>query len=434
MTTIDWKQVKNLASGSYNSKEAIEMSAMIGARTLQYAAGEMGYWNKKRPDVTFNLFGGLAQIPLYTVQYLEVAHSQDLLQYRAIGGEFLAQQQGGNWGVRIDTLLTGPTAAFMLSLLQYIKDYSKGKSESLDPDKDWDNIKQSTTNETDKIKERVSAANLYPASANMGAAGSVRAFTDVRAQVSSGMLDLSNLPGWTGGTYTGFQGVKNDIDFNGAKYKEYTGFRDVDFDYSGDVVTDDFVDEANLQMEVARDKELELTLPDDYSWSESEWHKTFTVFTRDEILFDMYIETLAYRLTTKNGGKAIEVNILLRHFVPPPIISSELVQVRKPSENNSIVNGDPVLGAADDFYLARTVRKIPRIRDSSKSRDPMQTIKTVEVGLQIAHKLAERTYRFGVLFGNRVSIDDLKYGKVNSFGKALSAVTNNFKRKTIVYN
>lgn len=38
----------------------------------------------------------LGFIPLFTVQRYETAFSQDIIKYRAIGGEFLAQQHGGN--------------------------------------------------------------------------------------------------------------------------------------------------------------------------------------------------------------------------------------------------------------------------------------------------------------------------------------------------
>ena len=39
-------------------------------------------------------------VPLYNVQYHEVARSQDLLQYRALGSTFLAQQKGIGNGKR----------------------------------------------------------------------------------------------------------------------------------------------------------------------------------------------------------------------------------------------------------------------------------------------------------------------------------------------
>ena len=60
----------------------------------------------------------LGPVPLTQVQMSEVATSQDVLKYRAVGGQFLAHQKGGSYAMRIDAKLDGQYAMVFLSLLE----------------------------------------------------------------------------------------------------------------------------------------------------------------------------------------------------------------------------------------------------------------------------------------------------------------------------
>ena len=70
----------------------------------------------------FQLFGFpdiiLGFIPLYTVQFYEVAISQDILKYRAVGSQFLAKQKGGNFALRVDAQLNDSSSQLTLTGLQ----------------------------------------------------------------------------------------------------------------------------------------------------------------------------------------------------------------------------------------------------------------------------------------------------------------------------
>lgn len=59
----------------------------------------------------------------------------------------------------------------------------------------------------------------------------------------------------------------------------------------------------------------------DYSWIQSKWHKVFPIVTKDDIMFDMYIESLIYYRTNAYGDhNTIFTTILCRKFVQSTIV------------------------------------------------------------------------------------------------------------------
>jgi len=70
------------------------------------------------------------------------------------------------------------------------------------------------------------------------------------------------------------------------------------------------------------DQEIVWTTPNDYSYLTSDWHNTFSIVTRAEVLFDMYIESMLYWRTVEDSPDVINVTMLCRRFFPPPIIEN----------------------------------------------------------------------------------------------------------------
>ncbi len=69
----------------------------------------------------------------------------------------------------------------------------------------------------------------------------------------------------------------------------------------------------------AEDASTEFSSPNDYNYIKSTWHKTFTIMTRLEMLFDMFIESLIYWRTIDDDPDIINVSMLCRKFIPPRI-------------------------------------------------------------------------------------------------------------------
>ena len=74
-----------------------------------------------RPDVTLGIF------PFWGVTSIETASSQNILKYRAVGGQFLAHQHGGNISLRIDMILKGPTVPLQLGLLETLFSFGQAR-------------------------------------------------------------------------------------------------------------------------------------------------------------------------------------------------------------------------------------------------------------------------------------------------------------------
>lgn len=88
-------------------------------KIAEYATAIAQYKVFKEPPVMlFPL--GVIPLPLDNVKYYEVGKSMEILEYRSLNTVFMAQQKGGNWGVRIDGRLTGPFQEIIYSFLQLI--------------------------------------------------------------------------------------------------------------------------------------------------------------------------------------------------------------------------------------------------------------------------------------------------------------------------
>ena len=61
--------------------------------------------------------------------------------------------------------------------------------------------------------------------------------------------------------------------------------------------------------------------PNDKSWHKTEEHFTFAIVTREEILHDMYIETVLYERDVSMGD-ALKVTLLCRKYIPPARVAA----------------------------------------------------------------------------------------------------------------
>jgi len=80
------------------------------------------YHTTDRPDIVLGL------IPFWGITAVETASSQNILKYRAVGGQYLAHQHGGNISLRIDMILKGPTVPLQLGLLDVLFSFGKTRN------------------------------------------------------------------------------------------------------------------------------------------------------------------------------------------------------------------------------------------------------------------------------------------------------------------
>jgi len=408
--------IKNIAQGIWKPGGSISEIHYATTRAAQAALAAISYFALGKPDVVFSVLGGMLPLPLFRVQRLEVARSQDLLQYRAIGGEFLAQQQGGHWGVRIDALLTGNTQMLTLSALQALKAWTRTRTSSIDPDaQDWNEISSSTLT----TKGTTTASSKFTFTKNnigtMGTASSQRTlFGALRSHAGrTASFDFNSFSSasaiWVDPS------ARQPVDISKmVSDKTITATTTRNTEYVGDRVND--ITKHDLELDKLKNKNNHYYLPEDYSWGKTEWHNTFTLVTRDEILPEMYIETLAYRIVQKHGTKAIEVNILLRHFKPPDaVLSSKFLLVNEPSGYNSY-SSSSVLHKGNRLYYLRQVKKKPRIPSTSS------LIKKVNFGIQTMHVAIQQNIRYTPF--NLYSPERLKYRRINTATALVSKISD----------
>ena len=401
----NWKATEGETITSEDFSQARRWQA--GAATAAYLAtkgvvGGLGLNASGFPDVLFNV--GPIPLPLYKVQYFEVGRSQDLLQYRAVGGEFLAQQKGGNLAVRIDLTLTGVEQNVMLSMLQGLRIWSTAESTY----HEWDKVKDESSlhakrTQHAQILGTIPSDPLYiygytPATKT--------AVPDIPTIANSG---TKFSPNWRRDHLA--KPTMDPNDPSKTKYN-YRITREVDSAYTGT--------EANMQLYAAKNSNMTLVAPDDYSWARETWHRTFTVTTREEMLFDMYIETLSYRRTVKDGSKVIEVNLFLRRFTPsdPIDINNTKFVVYKKNRLNgssSYIDGDDSIGFKRQVVRKKKVGVYTRKDDSKveKIKERFSSnIAYTELGLVGLHR--SMTYLFK--YGFAANYQDYKDRKLLSLG------------------
>jgi hypothetical protein len=287
-----------------------------GISALYHVLGE--------PDVILKF------IPLYNAQSIEITKSHQKLKYRAIGGQFLAHQRGGNYALRIDVKLPDTddylnfgsdfpvkfSSLDIITLLQIL--HAQGDAMKLDNMKDA----------------------VLPSS-----------FSPDPTKISMNRLTLKNAI------------MDGEVNVKG----EYT-----------DVITN--------------------------------WHKTFTIITKDEILFNMYIESLIYwRTNNKDDPNTINLSILCRKFVEPPKITEfEEVYIDKVkvTEKKSIIR--------DQFGTDGLVKDIHYTIDG-------QTVQSTDVGYYV--NVVDRNF------------DSTKVARANVL-KALSEtrIPNNYEELELLAN
>jgi len=244
----------------------------LGYRLLDTALGMAGDALYDKHDAI--ILWGHVPIPLVGVQYLEIARSLDILEYRAVGAEFLAQQKGGNLGCRIDVEFDEGMGNIWMAMYNAMMKYGK-------------------------VRELSKLDNTIPSINDIASANNASATIMTKA-ISTKPFD-----------------VINSTDYNEPMKRE-------------EVENDAFINGETL------------TLPDDYSIYKTIWHKTFTLYTEYEILFDMYIETIQMSRDEKNGINVRKATILLRQFNPGPLLEKSELVLADNNNDYSLHKKDPM--------------------------------------------------------------------------------------------
>lgn len=307
-------------------------------------------------------FGVKTGIPLFdgvSVEYYEVANSQDLLQYRAIGAAFMAQQEGAHTGVRIDLKLYGEYKELWLSILQML--YVWGRTEI----KTNDDLGIYKSNETGTVNVVKSGTQNFAVKSKSGYALSVRSKAFAFSRLFNATLPFTNTPGQTPiklGKVGGNVLYKTELS---------ASLPDEPVDYIPDA--------ARVRDEVAMSSNKYITTSDDDSWTQDEYHKTFTMISRTDILFDMYIETLGYRRIVDEGKDVIHVNLLIRRFTPPDIIKHTYKQAIEKNKPGTTVG-------TGEFKIIRVIDKV-------SVGDKLLSIKGKSVGINTINLVLSSAWR-----------------------------------------
>jgi len=112
MTKLNMRQDENYWQSL--SQSNIEFGKRYAKSLAQYAAFGI-------PDIL------IGSIPLYNVQIYNVSRSQDELKFRSAGTQYLGDQEGKHSGVRIDCILIGPLRTIILTALEAMYLYNRGK-------------------------------------------------------------------------------------------------------------------------------------------------------------------------------------------------------------------------------------------------------------------------------------------------------------------
>jgi hypothetical protein len=267
-----------------------DATAMLGQYAITRGIYELG----GQPDVL------LMFIPLYHVQMYEVALSQDELKFRAVGDTYLGDQEGKNTGVRIDFRLIGPSQEILLTMVEGLYLWCKGKGEL---DKDI-NVTE-TTNKFNNY--RIQAGNT--ATATLGGSVPVSGGSILNTKT----LKSASFDTFTGQTYTPKQ--TSNYDNIAKKYKD-TDLSDI---------------------KSAGTKYIH--------------RRSFIMMTKTDVLYNMFLQTYVYRRSVANGTNVIDVSVFLRRYDPQKELNVEIVSKEIKDGTVNIDNAVDVDGFLNDTKI-----------------------------------------------------------------------------------
>lgn len=274
------------------------------------------------PDLTIPFIGmnSKVPIPIFGSQEVDITRSQDILEFRSDGNVFMAQQEGGRFGTRIRLkLMDNYYSTVIIAILKYLLK-AQGPKER---DENFADVTEMEEYAKTKDIETYTETGLEKISQSKPGSftnQSKRGFAVPASSIKPGGVLTENI-------YT--QGLFSSA--AGASYMSVPPQSDVTAINSTRLMS--IEDEEGLHKKVIEGdgkKTIEITAEGDFSSLKTTWHRTMTVSTKYEILFDMYIETLVISRIKNAGSNIINVTINLRRFDPPPILQeSEIVGVRK---------------------------------------------------------------------------------------------------------
>jgi hypothetical protein len=310
--------MKDATNGGRNQLSFAEVAGTHALKGLAYTAlyGKVNGWSLLgKPDVI------LGVLPLYGVQYLEIARSQDTLEFRSIEAEFLGHQKGGNLGIRVDCILDGTMQNTVANILWWM--HLMGR------------------------EEHDVNTNLTPV------------FTNV-SSIEVDALSSAGLP----------------VTFGGAQNTSVPSIQ--------------IENEEELYAQMSANESLHTTTPDDMKLDVTPWHKTFTLVTPHELVFDCFIETIVFSRDVKEGAKILKCTILLRQFTPPEYKLDERLALQA-TVGTDLKAKDRKDLTPEDWRNLKTVKVVktqPAISPSKSKFKLFQSMEKVDFLINVAYRTA----------------------------------------------
>jgi len=282
LSTPVWK-FGNIMPASFSLNEVGGLLGKIATwSALALADAAAGGRLQLTPDIMLHVF------PLYAVQNIEVAKSDKLLNFRSIGGHFMAFQEGDNMSIRIDIRIDGPTRFLWLHALEqlYLRGTATFKRRPVE-----DRTPKSETGRTllqGTVDNAIGSNGIIIPQVVQSAVTYTTGPSGAILQNIGGPVQLGSYGGnplyqlKTSQKVTG----ASDVTLTADKFRSGTYFKE----------TGKMVRNERILM-----------------------HKTFDVICEEEIFREMFIQTLIWRKNVAENGKdGITVHLLLRRFIEPP--------------------------------------------------------------------------------------------------------------------
>ncbi len=263
----------------------------------------------------------LGPLPLYRVKHFEVARSQEVTEFRAIGAAFLGQQKGGNLGIRIDCEYDQTEILNVLAVL-FLLEMGRGEEVEYKVPRDPLSITEDLTNNKIVSIPVVNAAYKGPTSIPynfryLDYLNYLSAFKQISPMFST--IPIGGISTTTIGS-----SISHVI---GSFSKDFFGGIINNITEKASVTVNNVVPVENNKSLAYRaaveGKTIANTNDKDAEWRRTVKHRTFPILTQYEIIFDCFVETVMFKRNVKDGKNVITVSILCRQYQPDEYPKSE---------------------------------------------------------------------------------------------------------------
>jgi len=257
----------------------------------------------------------LGPLPLYRVKHFEVARSQEVTEFRAIGAAFLGQQKGGNLGIRIDCEYDQTEIMSVLAIL-YMLEIGRGEEVEYKVPRDPLDV-------TFDIIEKKVFNQVIPTAPSLKYASGRSLFLydhflSMTKQISNTIFSRI-IPGLPQITNVFWPGSPGPVDIRGMM--QTTLIQKLDITANNVVPVEN--SKSLAYRAAAEGKTIANTNDKDADWRRTVKHRTFPILTQYEIIFDCFVETVMFKRNVKDGKNVITVSILCRQYQPEEYPKSE---------------------------------------------------------------------------------------------------------------